>query len=326
LAYDIALACRNDPLLEPLSRVDMDWLLALLGRPPEAPIAIERTRAPEPVRRTEMIEGPPAASTITNPAKPSYVSPPARHESSSILTPPAIGIPPAQPENAPATGIPTQGGEPPRRERPPEPSEARHREGRSRAPQQDMFEQRDRSRDAQPPRSPDRPTPAAAPTAPNQPPKRPASARSSTVPPAHPANTSPSSAKPPERSSRSPTPPAQPELAAQPIDDDGPPDANALIERLRRQRQQREAEQSANQRASQPQHANEDSEVEQRFAAGDAVFCLPYGDGVVRASRIEDGQELLTVTFPAYGDLTIDPAKSLVRKLDTAAPDEDDLL
>ena len=27
-----------------------------------------------------------------------------------------------------------------------------------------------------------------------------------------------------------------------------------------------------------------------------------------------------------YGDLTIDPAKSLVRKLDNAAPEEDDLL
>ena len=39
-----------------------------------------------------------------------------------------------------------------------------------------------------------------------------------------------------------------------------------------------------------------------RFAAGDGIFCLPYGDGVVRASWIEDGQELLTVAFPAYGD------------------------
>ena len=66
--------------------------------------------------------------------------------------------------------------------------------------------------------------------------------------------------------------------------------------------------------------------VEQRFAAGDGIFCLPYGDGVVRASWIEDGQELLTVAFPAYGDLMIDPAKSLVRKLDNAAPEEDDLL
>ena len=83
----------------------------------------------------------------------------------------------------------------------------------------------------------------------------------------------------------------------------------------------------ATERASRPeQHTGSDSVIEQRFAVGDGIFCLPYGDGVVRASRIEDGQELLTVTFPAYGDLTIDPAKSLVRKLDNAAPEEDDLL
>ncbi|MBC8161537.1 MAG: helicase, partial [Roseiflexaceae bacterium] len=32
LAYDIALACRHDPLLEPWARADMDWLLPMLGR------------------------------------------------------------------------------------------------------------------------------------------------------------------------------------------------------------------------------------------------------------------------------------------------------
>ncbi len=31
LAYDIALDCRSDPLLEPLAHADMDWLLGLLG-------------------------------------------------------------------------------------------------------------------------------------------------------------------------------------------------------------------------------------------------------------------------------------------------------
>jgi hypothetical protein len=160
---------------------------------------------------------------------------------------------------------------------------------------------------------------------PNQPPKQPAAARSSAAP-TRPASGGPST-PPPERSSPSPSPKARPEPPPPPIDDDIPADANALIERLRRQRHQREAAQSANERASRPQqHASNDSVIEQRFAAGDAIFCLPYGDGVVRASRIEAGQELLTVNFPAYGDLTIDPAKSLVRKLDNAAPEEDDLL
>jgi DEAD/DEAH box helicase domain-containing protein len=305
LAYDIALACRNDPLLEPLSRVDMDWLLALLGRPPEAPVAIERARAPEPVRRTELIEGPPpAAPTIVSPASPSYGSAPARRESTSKPAP-------AQPEKAPAPA-------PPHRARTPEPPRSRER-------QPDMFEPRDRARDAQP-RAPDRPAPTPPPAAPNQPPKQPDAARSNTAAPARPASGGPPT-PPPERSSRSPSPKARPEPPPPPIDDDIPADANALIERLRRQRHQREAAQSANERASRPQqHASNDSVVEQRFAAGDAIFCLPYGDGVVRASRIEDGQELLTVNFPAYGDLTIDPAKSLVRKLDNAAPEEDDLL
>ena len=56
--------------------------------------------------------------------------------------------------------------------------------------------------------------------------------------------------------------------------------------------------------------------AERRFSAGDRVFCLPYGDGEVRASRIEDGRELLQVAFPDLGELTIDPAVSLVRKLE----------
>ena len=44
------------------------------------------------------------------------------------------------------------------------------------------------------------------------------------------------------------------------------------------------------------------------------------------ASRVEDGQEILTVSFASYGDLTIDPAKSLVRKLDDVGTADDDLL
>jgi ATP-dependent helicase YprA (DUF1998 family) len=119
LAYDIALACRNDPLLEPLSRVDMDWLLALLGRPPDAPVAIEPARAPEPVRRSELSEGPPpGVPTIVSPASPTYGSAPDPHSSAGI---PATM--PSPPENVPAPGIPTrrqaqanpQGGTPPRR-------------------------------------------------------------------------------------------------------------------------------------------------------------------------------------------------------------------
>jgi len=194
-----------------------------------------------------------------------------------------------------------------------------------------MFEPSDRARDSQQPRAPDRPA-SAPPAAPNQPPRYAAdTARSRKSPSARPKSGGPAT-PPPERSTSKTNSQARselkrPEPPAPRIDDDEPPDANALIERLRRQRHQREAEQSATERARRPkQHTDGDSVVEQRFAAGDGIFCLPYGDGVVRASRIEGGQELLTVNFPAYGDLTIDPAKSLVRKLDQAAPEEDDLL
>ena len=99
-----------------------------------------------------------------------------------------------------------------------------------------------------------------------------------------------------------------------------------MIERLRRQREQREAQAGSASKRAERRPNQPAAPVEQRFAAGDRIFCLPYGDGVVRASRVEDGQELLTVNFAAYGDLTIDPAKSLVRKLDDAGPAEDDLL
>jgi hypothetical protein len=109
-------------------------------------------------------------------------------------------------------------------------------------------------------------------------------------------------------------------------DQEAPPDPNALIERLRRQRQQREAEQSAasakGASRSQP-HNIDDSQVERRFVAGEKIFCLPYGDGVVRESRVEGGRELLTVHFASHGDLTIDPMVNLVRKLENAEQDDD---
>jgi hypothetical protein len=66
--------------------------------------------------------------------------------------------------------------------------------------------------------------------------------------------------------------------------------------------------------------------VEARFAMGDRIFCLPYGDGIVRASRIEDGREILIVAFPQHGELTIDPNVSLVRKIEEENTQSDDLL
>ncbi|MGQ9828560.1 MAG: helicase [Roseiflexus sp.] len=221
IAYDVALACRSDPLLEPLSRVEQDWLLALLGRTP-----------PEPSRRSE----------------------------------PAIQAPPVAPSderrqlNA-LSGSPVNASQLQRERResrisaPPPPVDETRSSARTRAP-------------AQPP--PDRQSTSEMPETPEQPQATPSGGAST--------------------------------------------DAAALIERLRRQREQRERSKNREMRT---QPAPE-SDIEPRFTTGERIFCLPYGDGEVLESRIEAGREVLIVRFPDYGELTIDPALSLVRKLDAS--------
>jgi hypothetical protein len=88
----------------------------------------------------------------------------------------------------------------------------------------------------------------------------------------------------------------------------------ALIERLRRQREQRERSKNR----EMPVQPAPETDIEPRFATGERIFCLPYGDGEVLESRIEAGREVLVVRFPDYGELTIDPALSLVRKIDAS--------
>ncbi|MDW8215804.1 MAG: DUF1998 domain-containing protein, partial [Roseiflexaceae bacterium] len=219
VAYDVALACRADPLLEPLSRVEQDWLLALLGRTPAEPL---------------------------------------RHgEPSPTVPPPASRIDRRQSSESPTT-------------------------------------------------HPDRRQPFVSPETP-------------TAPRGDPAQPSRE-----ERASRQHEAPSAPETMDQSKptgvqnDERGDtPDAAALIERLRRQREQRERAKDRGASAAPARETN----VPLRFAAGDRIFCLPYGDGEVLESRIEDGREVLTVRFPDYGELTIDPALSLVRKLEP--PPED---
>jgi DEAD/DEAH box helicase domain-containing protein len=91
------------------------------------------------------------------------------------------------------------------------------------------------------------------------------------------------------------------------------PDASAMVERLRRLREQREANQPQ-QIAAPIRVASEP--IEARFARGDQVFCVPYGQGEVRTSRVEGDKELLTVYFADHGELIIDPSVSAVRKLE----------
>jgi hypothetical protein len=350
LAYDVALACRGDALLEPLSRLDMDWLLTLLGRqlveePPERQrAAVPRvTEAPAP--RAEPPARPEPAPRPVDPPTPRPVEPPAPEPPAPRPVPPAprqieyiAGPPPAPPEPAPtpppserpiplwddlveppARPAPATRAEPPAaRPEPPAPPE------RTPPP----AEPAPRSARREPLREEPKPPAGRAPSARNGEPARPAARpeppsraqpRGSREP--QPPAPRPEPAKPPAPPERTP-PPAPPARA-----DDEPPDAAALIERLRRQRQQREAQLGlAGQRGERKITPAPAPPAERRFAAGDRIFCLPYGDGVVQASRIEDGRELLTVAFPDHGALTIDPLVSLVRKIEDAPPEDDDLL
>ncbi len=306
LAYDVALACRGDALLEPLSRVDMDWLLTLLGRQLAEELPQERQRAAarvadqaraEPPRRVEYIAGPPP-------------EPPAPEQ-------------PTQPNqrpmplwNGPDNQEAPPSGEPATPRRKPAPLDERQEPAAPRAQPPDT-----RNRGAAPPQRSARPAagngePPISPPSDRRPPARTEPAK---PPPGAPARQS--RGEPP----KPPTAPARAHPPAEQRDDDAPPDANALIERLRRQRQQREAQLGVTAQRAERKHAQPAAPVEQRFAAGDRIFCLPYGDGSVRESRVEDGRELLTVSFPEHGDLTIDPLVSLVRKIEESAPEDNDL-
>lgn len=244
LAYDIAYACRTDPLLEPLARVDMDWLLPLLGtRAPVQPVAPQAppdAEAPAAPSLPELIVGtPPIPSVFT-------LLPEARRASTS----PDDGPGPSTEE--PATPPPGQKGKP-------------------------------------------KPSPSPAQSSPAQKGGSPPGSRQATNQP----------------------PPASPST---------PSDAAALIDRLRRQRQQREAAQTRNQRGPTPAQARMPLNIEPRFRAGERIFCLPYGDGVVQESWFEGDREMLAVSFPDHGELTIDPSVSLVRKLEDKSGEDDDLL
>lgn len=338
LAYDVALACRSDALLEPLSRADMDWLLAILGGRPGGMLAVERPQptapawvqarpTPAPSRQSPVVsrrdrnEGeralppPSAADERPAPLRSAPIKPvsaareqPADTKGAASNPPPPVHQPPPA-ANSAAAWL-DEPMTPPQRQTP-------HTERRAEHPK----------RHAVPPRPAAQPQPRAD----NQAPPPGEQARSSTTPadrrkpPAiHPHQANLPGVEPPQPQNTA----GRPGSAAPP--DDEQPNAAALIERLRRQRRQREANQPPPARHD-DRHANAPSlrspqPGEPRFKAGERIFCLPYGDGVVRTSRIEDGRELLTVAFPDHGELTINPAVSLVRKLEDAPPPDDDLL
>lgn len=307
LAYDVALACRTDPFLEPIARIDMDWLLTLLGRaaelPPERALVLDlppRQRLPDasPPRSRAAPASEPndLLADLFRSAPPRSFPPPALPERTTPEAPP-----PAPPDDDLLPPV----SEPPRaRPQPPaDPPRASPGRGSSR-PEHTQRSPRAPERKAPDSPRPDRRQPAPPPhdarrDAPPQPPP-PASDAGST--PRQPAKALPSVPEPP------PTP-AEPML-----------DAAGLIERLRRKNQQHEPPRTPSARPPDRPAAP----VVPRFAAGDQVFCLPYGNGVVRASLAEEGREILIVVFPEHGELRIDPGVSLVRKLEGHRGDDDD--
>lgn len=97
-----------------------------------------------------------------------------------------------------------------------------------------------------------------------------------------------------------------------------------MIARMRRLREQREAEQSQRRTPSPPRQRGSTPTVELRFHVGERVQCLPYGTGFVQASKVIEGRELVVINFPEYGEIEVDPAVSLVRKLGQTPKADDD--
>lgn len=59
-------------------------------------------------------------------------------------------------------------------------------------------------------------------------------------------------------------------------------------------------------------------QVSPRFQVDDRVFCLPYGEGIVRACNQDGDQQVLAIDFADYGRKHIDPAVNEVRRIDYA--------
>lgn len=295
LAYDVALDCRGDTLLEQMARTDMDWLLELLvgqRSPRQAP---PLPPAPEP-----------AVSTAKRPPPPPA---PERKEPAATRAP--VEKQPQQPsgrdagteqikqkeQGEQAEQVPIRTGH----TRPPDtPSPTSAPPGRSKKPSQNVGTTRKRSSTKKPPTQPAGTAKPAGTAGPEQKESDPA----------------------PQRSEHIPAESLEPALPKDPL-----PDTNAILARLQKLRQSQDRENQETHGNASRQNQPESSvsfPVEPYFKTGDRVFCRSYGNGVVHTSRIRNGHELLTVEFPNYGTLEVDPSVSYVRRLEESAepPDE----
>lgn len=135
-------------------------------------------------------------------------------------------------------------------------------------------------------------------------------------PPAPPAKP-PVQSKPSRPQEQPVRPPREPEINRStrdtPASDTGVPNVNRIMANLRKQIQQKLPNTATNAPTRAPSMPARD-EIH-RFAPGQRIFCLPYGDGEIVDSFFVDGREYIRVDFPNYGELKIDPAVSLVKIL-----------
>ncbi len=303
IAYDVALDCRGDTLLEQMARTDMDWLLELL-------VGQRRTREPASPPLAE-----PVVSTAERPPPP-----PATEQKE-----PAANRTAAEKQSYQPSGRTARAEQINQEEQGEQAERANQREQGEQAEQVPIRTGRSRPPDAPPPTS----------ALPERSKKQSQSGgttrkRSSTKK-QPPQPEEPEGKERKERKERDPAPQRSEHIPADALEPALPkdplPDTNAILARLQKLRQNQDRENQETHGNALRQNQSESSgsfPVEPYFKTGDRVFCRSYGNGVVHTSRVRNGHELLTVEFPNYGTLEIDPSVSYVRRLEESAepPDE----
>jgi hypothetical protein len=304
LAYDVALDNRNDALLEPVARADMDWLLGMLGGELNMPTTGQRQPALHPATPAPARTEPPRRESPRQEPLPAQRSEPSPAPEPARSEPAARQHKPVQRAEPPADTAERQAARTPARQSKPPESAEPSAEPPSSPPADKPKRQSARKSKAQSDPPADKPARSSA-----------RKSKAQNDPPADkPARSS-------ARKSKAQSKPAQPAEPPPAEVEVTPPDPDAILQRLQSLRSRSEPA------APQPPAARRTASstpVKPRFKAGDLVLCLPYGMGVVQNSQIEDEQEILHIDFEEHGPLAINTAMSMVRRLDQPRSDAED--
>jgi hypothetical protein len=305
LAYDVALDYHSDPLLEPAARADMDWLLTMLGGEFTLP---ERPATTGVSREIPEHDSQPSTSRVA-PEQPDQ--PPAPPEPAQPGTPESPAEPPAEPPASPPAPQPEQAeaadASPPQEARPAKKTR-RSSSGKRRSTSASKQEQDEQS--------------ATKSTGTTKGRRKRAAAAEPEAPPADktevsPARSEASPAEPETSSSEAQAAPAEAKTESMLAD------PKAILARLLRMREQYEQQPLADtDTPSSAESAAPAAPTAPRFQVGERVFCLPYGAGIVRANRFVQDRELLSVEFPDLGQIEVDPAVNVVRRIEASANEQ----